>query len=103
MQEQSKTLAASIGAVLFTSPTWVWAQQANRSLNQTVASLQEQVINWILTLGWAAIAIYVAMMGLQWAMGDGRAAGNWWKPVVGAALLGSAGWFATEIRTAVGQ
>ena len=98
-----RTPTFALGMALLCWPASAWAQRATRSLEQSVNSIQNQVVGWIITIGWAAVAVYVAVMGLQWAMGNESAARNWWKPVLGAVLLGSAQWFSAQIRTAVGQ
>lgn len=88
--------------LLLVLPCTALAQTSGRSLEQSVNSIQQEVVRWIVILGWGAITVYVAFMGLQWAMGDGSAARNWWKPVLGAVLLTSVQWLASQLRTVGG-
>ena len=88
-------------AVLFLAPTAADAQQ--QALQTSVVRLRDLVVSWIVLIGWAAIAVYIAVLAFQWSMGDPRAAQNWWKPVMGAVLLGSVTWLSGQFASAVGS
>ena len=79
------TRVLTSASVIFV-PNLALADQLTTKVNRAT----ELVTQVALTTAWFFVLLYTIILGVQWAMGDGGAAKNWWKPIAGAIIVGSA-------------